>query len=82
MYSDKKEYEMTKIYIITETANHTTGHGQSDESTELSRLDCYGPFAPAFRTRKEAQAYIDRDRARDFADQRLYNPGITALTIG
>lgn len=73
---------MTKIYIITETANHTTGHGSSDESTELCRLDCYGPFAPAFRTRKEAQAYIDADTARGIGESKLYNPGITALNIG
>ena len=72
---------MSKIYIITETASHTSGHGQSDESTELSRLDCYGPFAPAFNTRAEAQAYIDRDRAKSVLKQRLYNPGITELKI-
>lgn len=73
---------MSRIYIITETANHTSGHGQSDESTELSRLNCYGPFAPAFLTREKAQAYIDRDRARGIGKQRLYNPGITELKIG
>lgn len=72
---------MSKIYIITETANHTSGHGQSDESTELSRLGCYGPFAPAFKTRAEAQAYIDRDAAKGVLKQRLYNPGITELKI-
>ena len=72
---------MTKIYIITETANHTTGHGQSDDSTELSRLDFDGPFAPAFRTRKEAQAYIDRDQARGIGEEKLYNPGITEMDL-
>ena len=72
---------MTKIYIITNTANHTTGHGSSDDSTELCRLDCYGPFAPAFKTRAEAQAYIDKDQAKDFGSQRLYNPGITELKL-
>jgi hypothetical protein len=72
---------MSKIYIITETASHTTGHGQSDESTELCRLDWHGPFAPAFRTRAEAQAYIDQDQARAIGAQRLYNPGITELKI-
>ena len=73
---------MTKIYIITSTANHTTGHGSSNDSTELSRLGCYGPFAPAFKTRKEAQDYIDRDQALDFSEQQLWEPGITALNIG
>lgn len=72
---------MSKIYIITNTASRTSGHGSSDEETELCRLDCYGPFAPAFRTRAEAQAYIDRDLARDIGEQRLYNPGITELKI-
>lgn len=73
---------MSKIYIITQTANHTTGHGSSDESTEISRVGCYGPFAPAFKTRAEAQAYIDRDQAKDLIDQKLWEPGITELTIG
>mgnify|MGYP003351988943 CR=1 FL=1 len=73
---------MSKIYIITSTANHTTGHGQSDDSTELCRTNWYGPFAPAFKTRKEAQAYIDKDQAKEFGDRALWEPGITALNIG
>ena len=72
---------MSKIYIITSTASHTSGHGSSDESTELSRLDCYGPFAPAFKTRAEAQAYIDKDQARGIGKSKLWNPGITELKI-
>lgn len=72
---------MSKIYLITETASHTSGHGSSDESTELSRVGCYGPFAPAFKTRAEAQAYIDKDKARGIGKERLYNPGITELKI-
>ena len=72
---------MTKIYIITETANHTTGHGQSDDSTELCRLNWDGPFAPAFKTRAEAQAYIDKDKARGIGKEKLYNPGITKLEL-
>ena len=72
---------MSKVYIITQTANHTTGHGQSDESIELSRVGCYGPLTPAFTTREAAQAYIDRDVARGILKQRLYNPGITELTV-
>jgi hypothetical protein len=72
---------MSKIYLITETANHTTGHGQSDDSTELCRLDCYGPFAPAFKTRAEAQAYIDKDQALGIGKSKLWNPGITELKV-
>ena len=72
---------MSKIYIITETANHTVGHGQSEDSTELCRLDWTGSFAPAFKTRKEAQAYIDRDQARDFGERSLWEPGITELKL-
>ena len=72
---------MSKIYIITQTANHTTGHGHSDDSTELSRVGCYGPFAPAFNTREAAQAYIDKDQAKDFGKRKLWEPGITELKI-
>jgi hypothetical protein len=72
---------MSKVYIITETANHTTGHGQSEDSTELCRLDWYGPFAPAFQTREAAQAYIDKDQAKEFGKRRLYEPGITELKL-
>ena len=72
---------MSKIYIITETANHTSGHGSSEDSTELCRLDWYGPFAPAFKTRKEAQAYIDKDQARGIGNEKLYNPGITEVNL-
>jgi hypothetical protein len=72
---------MSKIYLITETASHTTGHGSSDESTELCRLNLYGPFAPAFKTRAEAQAYIDRDQARGIGKSKLWNPGITELKV-
>ena len=72
---------MSKIYIITETANHTVGHGQSEDSTELCRLDWTGSFAPAFKTRAEAQAYIDRDQARGIGKSKLWNPGITELKL-
>ena len=72
---------MAKVYIITQTPNHTVGHGQSADSTELSRLDWYGSFAPAFSTREAAQKYIDKDQAKEFGKRRLYEPGITELTL-
>jgi len=72
---------MRKIYLITETDSHTSGQGSSDESTELCRLNLYGPFAPAFSTREKAQAYIDRDQALGIGKSKLWNPGITELKI-
>ena len=72
---------MSKVYIITQTANHTTGHGSSEDSTELCRTDWHGPFAPAFTTREAAQAYIDRDQAKDFGKRKLWEPGITELKL-